>query len=324
MKKIKTYWVLLCAAGLMSSAAMAADQRIAIGTGGSSGVFYAVGAGIANIINNDLPGVYATSQPTGASIENVYRVSSGEMALGFSSASTLSQAKDGRAPFKSKMPVAAVAHLYPAWAQIAVSRKSGIEDVSGLKDARISVGPPGGNSAVICQNVLKAYGALNPGKIQHLSYGEATEAMKNDQLDATCVLAGLPVPALIELTNTEKVRFLPVAKDKVAEIRKDYPYYTAETIPAGTYDGQDENVAAIGDPVILFTSTDADSDLIYNVTKTLFTHLDTLRNAHHMASFITLEGAADTPVPLQAGAKRFLDEAGAQSSAADAAPASGE
>ncbi len=290
----------------MSNASQAQD-RIAIGTGGTGGVFYSVGAGVADILSRKLDGVSANAEVTGASVENVRRVSMGEMALGFSSASTLYAGKHGEDPFDEEQNVAAIAYLYPAWLQIAASNSSGAKSIEDLKDLRVSVGPPGSNASVIAERLLEAYDAWDMGSVQFLSYGEATNAIKDSNLDATFVLAGAPASALIELTTSEDATMIPVDAGKLAGMLEEYPYYQVIDIPAGIYRGQDEAVAAVGDPVILFTQADADEEMVYNVTKTIFENLSELGAVHPMAELISFDNATKTPIDLHPGARRFFE-----------------
>lgn len=301
----------LMLAGLLGVAATQtmAAERIAVGTGGAGGVFYAVGAGVADVINHELPGVSATAEVTGASIENIRRVSAGQMQIGFSSASTIYDAEHAKEVFDEPQNVAAIAYLYPAALQLAVTEESGIDSIEDLKDARVSLGPPGGNSSVIAQRLLEAYDAFNPSNIEFLSYSEATSAIKDNQLDATFVLAGVPASALISLSTSEDIKFLSVDEDKLQGLLKEYPFYSEASIPARTY-GQKDDVVALGDPVILFTSQDADEDLIYSVTKTLFENLKRWHTVHPMARMIQPETAPNTPIDLHPGAARYYSEIG--------------
>ncbi|MEI2387955.1 TAXI family TRAP transporter solute-binding subunit [Breoghania sp. JC706] len=296
------------AAGATFGSAQAAD-RVSIGTGGTGGVFYAVGAGMADVINKHGDGITAKAEVTGASIENIRRVSMGEMTMGFSSASVLYAGANGEDPFEEKQNVAAIAYLYPAMLQIAAMKDANVKSIADLKDKRISVGPPGSNSSVIAERLLKAYGAYNESNIQYLSYSEATNAMKDGNLDATMVLAGIPASALIELATSEDVTFVPVDEAKLAELLKDYPFYAVDMLPGGTYRGTDQDTPQLADPAILFTAADADENLVYNVTKTLFDNLKELGAVHPMAKLISLKKGPKTPIPLHPGAKRYFDEA---------------
>ncbi|MEJ8472959.1 TAXI family TRAP transporter solute-binding subunit [Roseibium algae] len=292
---------------LLTSPALAED-RVSIGTGGTGGAFYAVGAGMADLLTKKLDGVTANAEVTGASIENVRRVSAGEMTIGFSSASTLFAGKNAQAPFDESQNVAAIAMLYPAVLQVAATKASGATSIADLADLKISVGPPGSNSSVLSTRLLQAHDAFNMDNISFLSYGEATGAIKNGNLDGSLILSGTPASAFIELSTTTDVTILPVDPVAVEGLLKEFPFYQLTEIPAGLYKGTDVAVSAIGDPAILFASEDADPELIYQITKTLFDNLDTLGQVHPAAKKISMDWAFNTPIELHEGARRYFDE----------------
>lgn len=205
-------------AALITTPALA-DERVSIGTGGTGGLFYVIGAGMADVLNKHLPETTARAEVTGASVENIRRVAAGQMTFGFSSSSTLYEAKNGEGPFKAgRLDVAAIAYLYPAVLQIATIKETGIESIEDLNGKRVNLGPPGSNSAVLGQRLLEAYGVFDPSNAQFLSYTEGTNALMNGNVDAVIVLAGAPTAALIDLDAQRDMVLLPVAADKVAEM----------------------------------------------------------------------------------------------------------
>jgi TRAP transporter TAXI family solute receptor len=285
-----------------------AEQRISIGTGGTGGLFYVIGAGMADIINKNMEGASARAEVTGASIENIRRVAAGQMTFGFSSSSTLFEAKNGQGAFKEKQPVAAMAYLYPAVLQIATLQQTGVKSFGDLAGKTVSLGPPGSNSAVIAQRILEAYGVFDKVTPQFLSYTEGTNALVNGTVEAAAVLAGAPTAALIDLDSQRDMVLIPVEKDKLGDLLEKYPFYQLHEIKAGTYSDLKEPVEVINDPATIFTTADADEQLIYDITKTLFTHLTELGGIHPQAKAISLEMATKTPIDLHPGAKKFFDE----------------
>lgn len=298
------------AAGLAAAIAgpAVAQERISIGTGGTGGLFYVIGAGMADLLNQNMAGTTARAEVTGASVENIRRVAAGQMTFGFSSSSTLYEASVGEGPFERALPVSAMAYLYPAVLQIATTAGSGIATIEGLAGKRINLGPPGSNAAVLAQRILEAYGVFDAGTAQFLSYTEGTSALLNGTLDATVVLAGAPTAALIDLAAQRDMRLISVETERLAGLVARYPFYQPYEIPAGTYSGQDAPVIAINDPATLFTSESAPEETIYSITKAVFDHLDTLAQVHPQAAAISLETAPNTPIPLHPGAQRYFDE----------------
>jgi hypothetical protein len=292
----------------LAVSAASAQERITIGTGGTAGLFYVIGAGMAEVINKHLPGATARAEVTGASVENIRRVSAGEQTMGFSSSSTLYEAKKGEKAFKEAQPVAAIAYLYPAVLQIAVIDDK-FKTIDNLKDATINLGPPGSNSAVLAERLLTAYGVFNKEKSRFLSYAEGTKAMLNGTIDAAVVLAGAPTAALVELATQRPMRLISLDPKRVEKMLKEYSFYQIYKIPAGTYKGQTADTAVINDPAVLFTSAKADEKLVYDITRTLFTNLSELGAVHAQAKAIKVETATQTPIDLHPGAKKFFGEA---------------
>ncbi|WP_162409106.1 TAXI family TRAP transporter solute-binding subunit [Acuticoccus sediminis] len=286
-----------------------AQERITIGTGSTGGVYYPLGGGMAEIFSKTIDGVSASAEVTGASIENSRRVGSGEMTLGIGNANTVYFAKNGEKPFRQAWPLEAVAALYPSTIQIIVRSDSGIETVADLEGKRVAVGPPGGSTRVMADAVFE--GAGIDVQREYLDFTEATEALKDRNLDASVVLAAFPTPTVIDLATTADIKVLPLDEDVLTKTHEKYPYYIAGTIPAGTYDGQDGDVATLNIWNILFVNEATDDDLVYQMTKALFENIAELQAIHPAAKQIQPETAIETPIALSPGAERYYREAGA-------------
>lgn len=298
----------LATAALLSSGMAVAEDRVSIGTGGTGGLFYVIGAGMADVINRNLDGTTARAEVTGASVENIRRVAAGQMTFGFSSSSTLYEATVGEGPFNGQpLEVAAMAYLYPAVLQVATVEGTGITDLSQLAGKSVSMGPPGSNAAVLAQRLLTAYGVLDDVEQQFLSYNEGISALKNGQVEAAVVLAGAPTASLIDLDAQEDMVLLSVDADTVAGMIEDYPFYQLYDVPADTYPDQTGPVTMINDPATLFTAANADEDLIFNLTSALFDNLDQLSEVHPQAAAISAGTATQVPIDLHPGAARYFE-----------------
>tara|TARA_R100000365_G_scaffold1443_1_gene4979 strand:+ start:10350 stop:11282 length:933 start_codon:yes stop_codon:yes gene_type:complete len=295
------------AIGLLASPALA-QERVSIGTGGTGGLFYIIGAGMAEVLNQHMENTTARAEVTGASVENIRRVAADQMTFGFSSSSTLYEASVGEGPFEEALPVAAMAYLYPAVLQIATTSDTGITSMEELSGKRINLGPPGSNSAVLVQRLMEAYGVFDPANAQFLSYTEGTAALMNGQVDATVVLAGAPTAALIDLGAQRDMVLLSIDEETVAPMLAEYPFYQVYEMAAGTYEGQDEPVMVINDPATIFTSQFASDEQVYAITKALFDNLEELAQVHPEAAKITVETAVNTPIGLHQGAQLYFDE----------------
>jgi uncharacterized protein len=291
-----------------------AQQFINVLTGGTSGVYYPLGVALSNIYAKAIPDAKSSAQATKASVENLSLLQAGRGEIAFTLGDTLSQAwrGDTEVGFSKKLDkLRDVAAIYPNYIQIVATADAGIKSLADLKGKRLSVGAAKSGTELNARAVLKAAGLSynDLGKVEYLDFGASVDLMKNRQLDAALISAGLGVSAIRDLATSVAIVMIPVPADVVAKIGD--PAYQPTIIPAHTYDGQNADVPAISIQNYLVTSSDLKPDLVYAMTKAIFDNLPTLVAAHSAARDIKLESAAAAgPVPLDEGAERFYKEKG--------------
>ena len=316
MRLTKRFSLLAAAAALTAStAAFAAPTFINILTGGTSGVYYPIGVGLSQLYSTGIDGAKTSVQATKASVENLNLLQSGRgelaLALGDSVADAWNGVEDAgfKAPLKK---LRAIAGTYPNYIQIVANKESGINSLADLKGKRISVGAPKSGTELNARAIFAAAGLSyeDMGKVEFLPYAESVELIKNRQLDATLQSSGLGMAAIRDLAATLPINFVAIPADVSAKIGN--PAYLPAVIPAGTYDGQDVDIATVAIQNILVSHEDVSEEVAYQMTKLMFDNLERLGNAHSAAKDIKLEGAAkNLPIPLHPGAERFYKEVGA-------------
>lgn len=294
------------------------DVFLSIATGGTAGAYYPIGGAMANVISNSLDNVSATAESTGASVENAGYIQDGESELAllqndtayYAATATVLEAFDS--PYDNLMGMAV---LYPETIQIVALASSGINTVEDLVGKDVAIGAPGSGTEANANQILEAYGLTydDLGKADYLSFAESSEQLQNGHIDAAFVTAAVPNAAIQEVAQTTDIVIVTVEGDYVQELRKDYPFYVEETIPAGTYKGQDEDVSTTAVMAMLAVRGDLDEELVYNITKSIFEGLDTIGDSHAMAKNITLEDALDgMPLDVHPGAQKYFDEVGVE------------
>ena len=302
----------LCALGLAT--AQADTRYVNVLTGGTSGVYYPLGVALTQLLGKAMPDAKTAVQATKASAENLNLLQAGRGEIGFTLGDALSDAWKGDAEAGFKAPLnklRAVAGIYPNYIQIVASADSGIKTLADLKGKRISVGAPKSGTELNARAILKAAGLSykDMGKVEYLSFGESVELMKNRQLDATLQSAGLGVASLRDLSTALKIVVVPVPADVVAKVG-DPAYHTA-VIPAKTYEGQEADVQTVAITNFLVTHEGVPADVVYQLTKAMYSNLGTLTSAHAAAKAIKLENAVKgAPVPLHPGAEKYYKEVG--------------
>ena len=147
------------------------------------------------------------------------------------------------------------------------------------------------------------------GKVEYLPFGESVELMKNRQLDATLISAGLGVAAIRDLATGVQIAIVNIP-DTVTRQIGDAAYQSA-VIPAKTYEGQGTEVTTIKIQNFLVTHEGVSADTVYKMTKSMFDNLDQLTAAHAAAKAINrAEAIRDMPIPLHPGAEKYYREVG--------------
>jgi uncharacterized protein len=299
-----------CVTAQDPSAQLWHQGELIIGTGNTTGVFYVLGAGYANVINKHLEGYDAAPAATGGSVDNVKRLVAGDVDLGLTLAAAADDAYVGAGGWAGHpQQIRALARVYDNYEHVIARTDSGITTVAGLKGHRVSLGSPGSGAELIGRRLLQVAG-LDPAKdltALSMSLPQATAALVDGSIDALVWSGGLPTPGIVELFAKagSKVRFVAV-QDLLTKVDQTYPnLLSSAVIPKSTY-GLADDVPTLSDANLLVAAAQLPADLAYQLTKLLFEHRDELVAVHPAAAGITRDKAPSTaPVPLHEGARRY-------------------
>lgn len=314
MKKLLCFFA---AAALLLSAATgnAADaKRLTLATGGTSGVYFPLGGAIANVLGDKSGGALSiTAQATGASGENMRLVEAGDVDFAIVQNDVADAAFNGTAPFKNKLgDVRALGRLYPEYLHVVASKDSGIKELDDFKGKKISVGARGSGNEVNCRQIFDFYG-LDYKNLQpiFLPYGETADQFKDRHLDGFIFTIGTPNPAIQDITTTQDVTFVPLDGAKVDAVIAKFPYMVKDSIPAGTYKGQNEAVPTLSVQAILVANKNMPDEVAYELTRLLYENSGAVAKAHNKGAEIKVENATDgVTIPLHPGAEKYLKEKG--------------
>ena len=312
MKKVRT--LLVAAAALAIAATAQAQEFVTVLTGGTSGVYYPMGVALSQVYGKAMPGSKTSAQVTKASAENLNLLQAGRGEIAFTLGDALNEAWKGNEEAGFKTPLKklrTIAAIYPNYIQIVANADSGIKTLADLKGKRIAVGAPKSGTELNARAIFKGAGLSYKdfAKVEYLPFGESVELMKNRQLDATLISAGLGVAAIRDLATSVKIVIVSVPADVVAKIGE--AAYQAGTVPANTYNGQTEAVSTVAIQNFLVSHEGVSIDAAYKMTRAIFDNLPDLQAAHAAAKAITRENAAKAPpAPLHPGAEKYYREVG--------------
>ena len=309
--------LILIALGLILAVAKptgAAETLITILTGSTSGIYYPLGTALSSIDAKVIPGANVTVQATAGSVQNLRLLEANDGELAFTLGDCLADAWAGNKDAGFDVPftkLRAIARIYPNFIQIVASNRSQIKTLADLKGKRVSVGAEGSGTALNAAVIFKAAGFTfnDLAVVDQTPFASSVRSVEQGSLDATLQSAGLGVESIRHLLASGQSTLIPIPSDIVARI--DSAVYIAATIPAGTYDGQSGDVQTASVPNFLVTREGVSDDVAYQMTKSLFEHLDQLVQTQPAAKDIDVKKAAtDLPIPLHPGAERYYREIG--------------
>jgi TRAP transporter TAXI family solute receptor len=297
----------------MSGLAAAKTEFISIGTGGTGGVYYPLGGGIAEVWSKQVPGVQAVAEVTGASVENVKLAHKGETVVGMVMGDVAVAGFEGSGKFEGKKnDVLAMAMLYPNLLQMVVLKSSGITDVMQLKGKKISTGSPGSGTNFMTEAVLKALGFTAADYTDsRLSFTENANALRDGTIDMGSWSVGPGTSSILDLATTHEIRVLSFTPEQTEKILAANSEYAAVDLTGGIYRGVDQPVPTIGVWNVLICQSTLDTELVYNLAKALFENREYLLKIHPSADYTTPENTvAYAPIPLHPGTIKYLTEKG--------------
>jgi TRAP transporter TAXI family solute receptor len=308
---------MLRAIALFAFAASALAQNLSIGTGGTGGVYYPLGGGMAAVLSKYVQGMQATAEVTGGSVANLQLIGTGKPYLGMTMADATLDAYKGQDKFKGKpVAVRTLLVMYPNRMHIVTIEGTGINTIKDLKGKRVSTGSGGSATEVMAFRVIEAAGLDKDKDMrrERLGVAESVDAIKDRKIDAFFWVGGLPTAAVTDLANTPgiKIKMIDHA-DLVPAMNKKYgELYVKDTITKDVYRGMDKDnhIATVNN--LLVANENMDAKTAYNIVKAVFDHKADLVRTHKEAENIKLENQKKdaSPVPWHPGAVKYFAEKG--------------
>jgi TRAP transporter TAXI family solute receptor len=298
-------------------AAGAQAQNLSIATGGTGGVYYPLGGGMAAVLSKYVNGMQATAEVTGGSVANLQLISTAKPYVALTMADATLDAYKGEDKFKGKaVPVRTLMILYPNRMHVVTIEGTGIIRMNDLKGKRVSTGSGGSATEVMAFRVIEAAGLDKDKDMrrERLGVAESVNALKDRKIDAFFWVGGLPTAAVTDLANSPGVRIkmidhahlVPAMNQKYGNL------YVKDTIGKDIYKGMDKDNAQATVMNLLVAHEKMDDKTAYNIVKAVFDHRDELIRAHKEAENIKLDSqkAESSPIPWHPGALKYFAEKG--------------
>ena len=309
--------VRIAGAALLALASAAQAQNISIATGGTGGVYYPLGGGLAAVLSKKVPGMTATAEVTGGSVANMQLVGTGKSYLAFTQADAAIDALKGQDKFAGKpIPVRALAVLYPNRMHVVSIEGTGVTKIGDIKGKRVSTGSGGSATEVFAFRVIEAAGLDKDKdmKRERLGVAESVSALKDRKIDAFFWVGGLPTAAVTDLANTPgvKIKMVDIAHLVPEMVKRNGNIYVKDVIPQRMYKGMEADNPQATVTNLLAVHASMDDKTAYAITRTLFENIVDLVRVHAEAVNIKLENqkSENSSIPWHPGAIKFYAEQG--------------
>jgi TRAP transporter TAXI family solute receptor len=281
--------------------------RLSWHAGGTGGTYFPLSNEFKSVVeaNTDFT---LNVQSTGASVENVGNLASGDADFALIQNDIASFAKNGTGieAFQDNAvdSLMGVATLYPETITIVTLADTGIETISDLSGATINTGDLGSGTQVNALQILEAVGITDFNE-QNASFSQAADQLRNGDIDAAFVVGGWPVGAIEDLATTNDVNIVPIAGENRQAVKDAASWFADDTIPAGTYTGVDSAVETVAVQAMIATRSGVDESTVETVTAAIFDNVDELTIK---TDFISRDSAQDgMSIELHPGAAAYFD-----------------
>lgn len=290
-------------------------------SGAATGSWYTIGAGVADKFNENYDGFPMTCAPGPGSIGNIPVIAAGDSDIAMSYGPFLIAAANGTAPYDTAYTnLRAIAALQPTVIQPLTTMpiNSVGEFIEGKVKGTLGLYPVGNASTFIISTILQAYGIEKPedisawgAEVYYADGASMSDAWSDRHIDLQMPMLNIPASAVTEALVARSDGKLISLDESIVQKLEAENGFSSYTIKAGTYEGQDEDILTIGLPIVFFCAEDADEDMIYNFTKSLYENKEYFLGVH--SSFNEFdpetmnEGCA---IELHPGAVKFYKEAG--------------
>ncbi len=313
----------LAAAGLLAltsfgTPAAAQQKFVTIGTGGVTGVYYAVGGAVCRLLNKDRKahGIRCSVESTGGSAFNVNTIKAGELDFGLAQSDVQFQAAKGQGPFKDNAfgDLRAVYSVHPEPFTVLSRKESNIAKFEDLKGKRFNVGNPGSGTRASLEQLIAAMGwKLSDFSLAaELKADEHGAALCDNKIDAFFYGVGHPSANIQDPTTTCGAKLVPITGAVVDKLVADNPYFAKATIPGGMYANNPNPTQTYGVLATLVTSAKVPDETVYQLVKATFDNFDEFKKLH--PAFANLDPAKmvsdGNSAPLHPGAAKYYKEKG--------------
>jgi uncharacterized protein len=302
----------------LSAPAMAQQKFVTIGTGGVTGVYYAVGGAICRLMNKNRAetGLRCSVESTGGSVFNVNAIRSGELDFGLTQSDIQYNAAKGEGQLKGNPDpdLRAVFSVHPEPFTVLARKDAGVTKFEDFKGKRFNVGNPGSGTLASMEELLKQMGWTKAdfSLAAELKADEQGTALCDNKIDGFFYGVGHPSAAIQDPTIACGAKLIPLTGPAVDALVKEHPYYARATIPGGMYANNPDPTQTYGVLATVVTSAKVSDATVYALVKAVFENFDEFKKLHPAFAHLDPKEMIKNGLsaPLHPGAIKYYKEKG--------------
>lgn len=287
------------------------DKSYLLTSASTGGTFYPIGTAMSKIVSENAESIKLTNQASAGGAENVTLLKNEEVEFALLSGDTAEQAYEGKGDYDEPGNFSAVLGMYSEPLSIVTLEKTDVNNLTDIKGKKVAIGAPGSGSELKTRDMLDILGIDESDfDLQTISFADGVDGLKNGSTDVVMGWSGVPLPSVMDLSNTHDIKLIPLTSEEIEKVSSEYQWLKEITIPADIYKGVDYDTLGLAVKTQMVARNDVNEDDVYNVVKSIYENLDELHNAHNSAKEITLESATEDIVSLHPGAEKYFKEEG--------------
>ena len=288
---------------------------LSLGTAPPGGAFFLVGSALADVLDRHhrAEGWRVNTEATKGSQENLRRLERGELDLALSNSAITYFAVRGGGAWEQPTSTRALLTLAPNVAFFVAPRSAGIASIADLRGRRVVIGPAGAGFEAFVGPILEAHGlAYDDLDVLHAPQAAAVDMLADGSVAAAFLGGAVPTPSIEQAASTQDLVFIPFDPAVRDSLIERYSFFRPAVVPAGTYAGQDDELAVLDvGSMHLVAAAALDDDTAYQVVRTLYENRAEVAERHPAGRAINPGNVVrDTGTEFHPGAVRYYREIG--------------
>jgi hypothetical protein len=302
------------AAALLANVANAQTNQLSIGATSQASSLYAYHVAVAQLLNEKLPDVNVSVVETGGGLDNMRRLSQGQVDWGMMAEPDLYEYHKGLGPFEGQAnPDFRTFWLTTALAYFpVVGADTGIDTLQDLNGKQFNGGGRGSGTE---RAIFEAFGALDikPDWFR-TGMGDAVTAFKDRRIEGFTKAGPLTAPdsAIMDAQTARPVKILNWTDADIAKVQQTYPHFDFMAVQDTPYQTGPMNLRVVF--ITMGTTSKMSEEQAYNIFKTIVENVDQVAQSYPAVKGLdiakqTLERGQ---TPLHPGVVRYFREQGVE------------